>query len=80
MAESHRYVYSKYIVDRLKAENILHVTENWFAETALPLPAQFLMNTSHMVKKKALGLDFRLVSLWPINPRNGPANEFERIG
>jgi len=58
LAESHRYVYSKYIVDRLKAENILHVTENWFAGTALPLPAQFLMNTSHMVKKKALGLDF----------------------
>ena len=77
---SHRHVYSKYIVDRLQDKNILRSTENWLQEKALPLPAQFLMETSQVVRDRRLGLDFRLISLQPINRSNGPANEFERVG
>lgn len=78
--DSDRYIYSKYIVDRLQSKNILHASEAWENENALPLPAQFLLIASRLIKQKNLGLDFRLISLWPINPQNGPANEFERVG
>jgi hypothetical protein len=76
--ESDREVYSKYIVDRLK--NIIPPSENWWADKSLPLPAQFLLNASQLVEKRKLGVHFRLISLWPINPQNGPANEFEHTG
>ena len=78
--ESDRTVYSKHIVNRLQNKNIVHASENWREENTLPLPAQFLSNSSILMKKKKLGLDFRLISLWPINLHHGPANEFERIG
>ncbi len=78
--DADRYVYSKYIVDRLQSQKIIQATENWEETNSLPLPAQFLLNAARLIRKKNLGLDFRLISLWPINPHNGPANEFERIG
>ncbi len=78
--ESDREIYSKYIVDRLKNQNIIQSSENWWAEKSLPLPAQFLLNASRLVEKNKLGVHFRLISLWPINSKNGPANEFEHTG
>lgn len=78
--ESNRAVYAKHVVDRLENKNIVHAKEDWWEENALMLPAQFLLNTSDLIKKNELGLDFRLISLWAINPQNSPANEFERIG
>ncbi len=78
--ESDREVYSKYIVDRLKSQNIIQPSENWWADKTLPLPAQFLLAASQLVEKRKLGVHFRLISLWPINPQNGPANEFEHTG
>ena len=78
--DSDRYVYSKYVADRLQNNNIIHASENWREDNSLPLPAQFLLNSSRLIKKKNLGLDFRLISLWPINPQNAPANEFEQFG
>ena len=78
--ESDRTVYSKYIVDRLQNENIVHASENWWDENALPLPAQFLLNASELIFEKRMKFDFKLISLWPINTQNGAANEFERRG
>ncbi len=78
--ESDRRVYSQYIVDRLQSKNIVHATEQWQSEDGLLLPAQFLLNASQLVAKRNVGVDFRLISLWPINPRNHPANDFERKG
>ncbi|GJL77618.1 MAG: hypothetical protein NPINA01_06070 [Nitrospinaceae bacterium] len=78
--ESDRTVYSKHIVNRLQNKNIVHATENWLEENSLPLPIQFLSNAGFLIKKNKLGLDCRLISLWPINLHNEPANEFERIG
>jgi hypothetical protein len=44
------------------------------------LPAQFLMNTSRLIREKGLGVDFQLISLWPINMKNRPGNAFEQMG
>jgi len=78
--KSDRAVYSKYIVDRLKKRNVIQAKENWMDEKALMLPAQFLLSTADKIKETGLGLDFRLISLWAINPLNRPVNEFEKIG
>jgi hypothetical protein len=78
--ESDRTVYAKYIVNRLTDKNVLAVKENWMKEDALMLPAQFMLKASAAREKSLRGLDFRLISLWPINDKNGPANAFEREG
>ncbi|MFQ5450963.1 MAG: DUF3365 domain-containing protein [Nitrospinaceae bacterium] len=78
--EADRTIYSKHVVDRLKNNNIMEASEHWWLENSLPLPAQFLLKASQLVEKNRAGVDFRLISLWPIHSRNGPANEFERKG
>ena len=78
--EADRTVYAKHIVNRLQKKNIIYASENWWEENTLLLPAQFLLNASDLIKNMRLGLDYKLISLWPINPHNGAANKFERIG
>ena len=78
--EADRTVYAKHIVNRLQKKNIIYASENWWEENTLLLPAQFLLNASDLIKNMRLGLDYKLVSLWPINPHNGAANKFERNG
>jgi hypothetical protein len=78
--ESDRTIYSRDIVDRLQEKNVMKSSEHWSVENSLPLPAQFLLSVSRLIHKQRKDLDFRLTSLWPIDPRNGPANEFERLG
>lgn len=78
--EADRTVYSKNIVNRLQKKNIIYASENWWEENTLLLPAQFLLNASDLIKNMRLGLDYKLISLWPINPHNGAANKFERVG
>lgn len=78
--EADRTVYAKHIVNRLQKENVIYASENWWEENTLLLPAQFLLNASELIRNLRIGLDYRLISLWAINPHNGPANEFERIG
>lgn len=76
--ESDRTVYAQYVVNRLEEQGILHSKEKWKNEKALMLPAQFLLNSA--IQSKQVGLDYRLISLYPINPQNRPANEFEQDG
>ena len=78
--EADRTVYSIKIVNHLQKKNIIYASENWWEENTLLLPAQFLLNASDLIKNMRLGLDYKLASLWPINPHNGAANKFERIG
>jgi len=78
--EADRTVYARHIVNRLQKKNIIYASENWWEENTLLLPAQFLLNASDLIKNMRLGLDYKLASLWPINPYNGAANKFERIG
>jgi hypothetical protein len=67
-------------VNRLAEKNIMNASESWQKENALMLPAQFMLSASNVSKQSRRGLDFRLISLWPVNKHNGPANEFEREG
>ena len=78
--DSDRKVYSEYIVNRLQQKNIVFASENWWEDNSLLLPAQFLLNASDLILNKNLDLDFKLISSWPINKHNAPANEFERKG
>jgi uncharacterized protein DUF3365 len=78
--ESDREVYSEHVVNRLQKNNIVYASENWWEDNALLLPAQFLLNASDLIINKNIALDFKLISSWPINKHNGPANEFERRG
>jgi len=78
--EADRSLYSSMVVERMQKKGIVHATENWNQENGLPLPAQLLQMAGRHVAEKGRGIRYRLVSLWPIYQRNGPATEFERQG
>ena len=78
--EADRAIYTKHVVDRMQEKGVVGASENWESQNTLPLPAQFLIDSARIVAKKDRGLRYRLVSLWPIYERNGPATDFERGG
>jgi hypothetical protein len=78
--EADRTIYSKMIVERLGNAISLKAEENWLEKNTLPLPAQFLLMASENVTSQRLGMTYRLMSLWPINPQNGPKDSFEQKG
>ena len=80
LIEADREVYTKHVVERLQNKGVVVASENWEEKNTLPLPAQFLMESGRVVAKKGLGVQYRLISLWPINKRNGASSEFEKIG
>jgi hypothetical protein len=77
---AHRSFYTIHIVNRLLQEGIVDTTEDWRARNTLPLPVQFLKETSKMPELTSTKLRFFLISQWPINKANAPATEFERRG
>ena len=76
--EAGRTTYSKAIVDRLHQN--LKATENWRQDGTLLLPAQFLLNSSKISNERGIGMRYRLMSLWPINPKNSPKSPNEKLG
>lgn len=79
--EADRTFYTIHVVDRLQRDGKVAAAENWRATTnTLPLPAQFLMESSDLAAKTGTPVRYRLISLWPINPQNGPHNEAEKSG
>jgi len=78
--EADRDVYTRHVVERLQMKGVVVASENWEQKNTLPLPAQFLMESGRYIGKKGLGLQYRLISLWPINKRNGAVNELEKTG
>ncbi|MDR4478701.1 MAG: DUF3365 domain-containing protein [Nitrospira sp.] len=78
--EADRDVYTRHVVERLQTKGVVVASENWEQKNTLPLPAQFLMESGRYIAKKGLGIQYRLISLWPINKRNGAANELEKSG
>jgi len=78
--EADRTIYAKMIVERLGDAISLKATENYLQENTLPLPAQFLLLASENVTSQGLGMSYRLISLWPINPQNRPKDRFEEKG
>ena len=78
--QSDRDVYTRHVVERMQAKGVVVASENWEQKNTLPLPAQFLMESGRAMAKKGIGIQYRLISLWPINKRNVAASEFEKIG
>ncbi|WP_455377873.1 Tll0287-like domain-containing protein [Petrachloros mirabilis] len=79
--ESDRTFYTIHVVERLQKGGGSTAAENWRSKNdVLPLPAQFLMESSELAMKTGASVRYRLISLWPINPTNAPYNEAERRG
>jgi hypothetical protein len=78
--EANRTVYATNVVDKMEDKGIVHAAEQWRQENALPLPAQFLIETGRLVAQKGTGIKYRLVSLTPIYVWNAPSTDFERKG
>ncbi len=78
--EADRAVYTRHVVDRLQAKGVVTASEHWDVQNTLLLPAQFLNESAKLAAKKENGIRYRLISLWPIYERNGPATPFERAG
>ena len=78
--EADREVYTKHVVERMQAKGIVVASENWEQKNTLPLPAQFLMESGRVMARKGVGIQYRWISLWPINKKNASASEFEKIG
>jgi len=77
--QADREIYTTHVVERMQNKGIVVASENWQEKNTLPLPAQFLMDSAHLVARKT-SIRYRLLSLWPINQKNRPATEFERTG
>ncbi|MGH7236669.1 MAG: Tll0287-like domain-containing protein [Nitrospiraceae bacterium] len=78
--QADREIYTRHVVERMQSKGIVVASENWEEKNTLPLPAQFLMESGRLVAKQGIGIQYRLISLWPINERNRPATEFEQSG
>ncbi|MCS6291960.1 MAG: DUF3365 domain-containing protein [Nitrospira sp.] len=78
--EADREVYTKHVVERMQIKGIVVASENWEQKNTLPLPAQFLMESGRTMAKKGVGIQYRLISLWPINKHNAASGEFEKTG
>ena len=78
--EADREVYTRHVVERMQAKGVVVASENWEQKNTLPLPAQFLMESGRIMSRKGLGIQYRLISLWPINKRNVASSELEKTG
>ena len=79
--EADRTFYTIHVVERLQQQGGAPAAENWRAgKKTLPLPAQFLAEASDLASKTGTRVRYRLISLWPINPQNGPDDESEKNG
>jgi len=77
--EADRTFYTIHVVERLQKGGGAVAAENWRAKkNMLPLPAQFLMESSELATKTGSAVRYRLISLWPINPHNAPYSEAEK--
>jgi hypothetical protein len=78
--EADRTFYTIHVVERMQANGIVVASENWLPAKTLPLPAQFLMESAQLASITGTKIAYRLISMWPINKRNGALTEFERAG
>ncbi len=78
--QADRSIYSTHVVEQLQGRKVTVAAEDWKERGALPLPAQMLQMAGQEVEGLGLGLRIRLTSLGPIYTKNGPADQFERVG
>ncbi len=78
--ESHRAFYTLHVVERLEEQGGIKVDGEWRThKNTLPLPQQFVTESSNMFATFT-GLRYRLISLWPINPKNRPRDQVDKHG
>ena len=75
-----REVYTKHAMERMQVKGVVAVAEKYEEKNTLPLPAQFLLESGRHLDKMGVGVQYRLISSWPINKRNIAANALENIG
>jgi hypothetical protein len=76
-----REVYTKNVVNRLQNEDkVLKAGEHWKDDKLLPLPAQMFRMGAERAREQSKTLSYALVSLWPINKKNGARTEVEKAG
>jgi len=81
VVEANREVYTKHVVERLQARGVVVASENWeYQQNTMPLPAQLLMESDRVLERNGMGIQYRLISLWPINKRNVASGEFQKSG
>ena len=68
--QANREVYTTHVVDRLQAKGVAVASENWEYQNTMPLPAQLLMESDRVLERNGSGIQYRLISLWPINKQN----------
>jgi hypothetical protein len=79
--EADRTAYAQKVVDRLQNQHgIVKATEHWEDEKTLPLPAQMLRMSAESTQKNGARFSYALLSLWPVNKKNGAATDVERRG
>ncbi|UVT21209.1 MAG: DUF3365 domain-containing protein [Nitrospira sp.] len=76
--EADRDTYTRHVVERMQTKGIVVASENWEKRHTLPLPAQFLMESGRHLDKKGIGIQYRLISSWPINKRNVAATPLQK--
>src|SRR5690348_13047760 len=76
--QADRTFYTIEVVERLQHMGIVVASENWHSQKTLPLPVQFLEESARLAANSPAKIGYRLISLWPINRRNGPKTEFEQ--
>ena len=76
-----RAVYAREVVARLQdEENVIHASEHYRDDKALPLPAQMFRMGAEVAEKNDPGFTYALLSPWPINKQNAPRTEVEQAG
>lgn len=79
--EADRTFYTIHVVERLQKAGGAKAAEDWRAKKdLLPLPAQFLIESSELAETTGSKVRYRLISLWPINPNNAPDGPTEKKG
>jgi hypothetical protein len=76
--EADRTFYTTHVIERLQKKGVIAASERWRISDTLPLPAQFLRESSELAERTGAAIRYRLISRWPINPQNGPKTDFER--
>jgi hypothetical protein len=77
---SDRTFYTVQVVERLQLKGAIVAAHNWRRTKTLPLPAQFLQETSQLAALTGSKVRYRLISPWPINPLNRPTTAYEQTG
>jgi hypothetical protein len=77
---SERTFYTVQVVERLQLMGAIVAAHNWRRTKTLPLPAQFLQETSQLAALTGSKVRYRLISPWPINSLNRPASMSEQTG